>query len=130
MGSGDPQRDSPVPGKVPAQAGQGRVCEMRIAMDRPDGKGTDYVDIAAWGRLDEVCGSDLAKGRLVEVIGKLRHEQWTSEAGVSRQRLLVVAAEVTSKAAKPKVRGGGGVGGHAHGGGGGRGVVEPGGSAS
>ena len=69
------------------------VCEMRIAIDRPKGKGADFIDVHAWGKLAETCAQHLAKGRLIACDGRLRHEEWTTEAG-RRSRVLVVADSV------------------------------------
>ncbi len=74
-------------------AGDRTVCEMRIAIDRPKGKGADFIDVHTWGKLAETCGKHLTKGRLIACDGRLRHEEWTTDTG-KRHRVLVVADEI------------------------------------
>ena len=74
-------------------AGTKTVCEMRIAVGRAKGTGADFIDVHAWGKLAETCAEHLAKGRLIACDGRLRHQEWTTEAG-RRQRVVVVADAV------------------------------------
>ncbi|MDQ6807547.1 MAG: single-stranded DNA-binding protein [Actinomycetota bacterium] len=74
------------------------VTKMRVAVQRPKGKdgedrGADFVDITAWGRLAEVCGEYLAKGRRVGIVGRLTHSEWDTDDG-HRQKLEVTAENV------------------------------------
>ena len=73
--------------------GERVVCEMRIAVDRGPAKGTDFINVHAWGKVAETCAKHLTKGRLVGIDGRLRQEQWTTEAG-NRERVIVVAGQV------------------------------------
>ncbi len=75
------------------------VGHMRLAVQRAKGKdgedrGADFVDITVWGRLAEVCGEYLAKGRRVGIAGRLNHSEWQTDDGSRRQKLEVIAENV------------------------------------
>ncbi len=54
---------------------------------------TEWHRIVAWGRLGEICGEYLAKGRQVYIEGKLQTRQWEKD-GVTRYSTEVVASEM------------------------------------
>jgi len=54
---------------------------------------TEWHRIVAWGRLGEICGEYLAKGRQVYIEGKLQTRQWEKD-GVTRYTTEVVASEM------------------------------------
>lgn len=60
---------------------------------------TEWHRIVAWGRLGEICGEYLAKGRQVYIEGKLQTRQWEKD-GVTRYSTEVVAAEMKMLGAK------------------------------
>ncbi|MBJ80969.1 MAG: single-stranded DNA-binding protein [Myxococcales bacterium] len=56
---------------------------------------TEWHRIVVWGRLAELCGEYLAKGRMVYVEGKLQTRQWDDRDGNKRYTTEVQAREVT-----------------------------------
>ena len=52
---------------------------------------TEWHRIVAWGKLGEICGEYLAKGRQVYVEGKLQTRQWEDDQGNKRYITEVVA---------------------------------------
>jgi len=54
---------------------------------------TEWHRIVAWGRLGEICGEYLSKGRQVYIEGRLQTRQWEKD-GVTRYTTEVVAAEM------------------------------------
>lgn len=56
---------------------------------------TEWHRIVAWGKLAELCGEYLAKGRQVYVEGKLQTRQWEDRDGNKRFTTEVHAREIT-----------------------------------
>ena len=54
---------------------------------------TEWHRIVAWGRLGEICGEYLSKGRQVYIEGKLQTRQWEKD-GVTRYTTEVVASDM------------------------------------
>lgn len=52
---------------------------------------TEWHRVVAFGKLAEICGQYLEKGKLVYIEGKLRTDKWESEDGVSRQTTRIIA---------------------------------------
>ena len=52
---------------------------------------TEWHRIVAWGRLGEICGEYLAKGKQVYVEGKLQTKSWEDRDGKKRYTTEVVA---------------------------------------
>ncbi len=74
------------------------VCTFGIATNQTwtDAQGqkqqrAEYHNIVAWGKLAEICGQYLAKGRKVYVEGRLQTREWESQDGQKRQRTEIVA---------------------------------------
>jgi single-strand DNA-binding protein len=72
---------------------------------------TEWHRIVVWGKLAELCGEYLAKGRQCYVEGRLQTREWTDKEGKKNYTTEVVASSVVFL--------GGGGGGAAAGGGGG-----------
>lgn len=75
------------------------VAGFTLAVDRPflnrDGeRDTDFIDIVTWRKLAETCASNLAKGRLVAVEGRLQIRSYDDSQGVRRKAAEVVADNV------------------------------------
>lgn len=51
----------------------------------------EFHNIVAWGKLAEICGQYLTKGRKVYVEGRLQTREWEGQDGNKRQRTEVVA---------------------------------------
>ncbi len=52
---------------------------------------TEWVKIVAFGKLAEICGEYLTKGKLVYVEGKLRTRSWTDQNGEKKYTTEVLA---------------------------------------
>jgi len=66
---------------------------------------TEWHRIVAFGRLGEICGEYLAKGRLVYVDGRLQTRSWEKD-GVTRYTTEIVASNM--QILEPKGSGGSG----------------------
>jgi len=53
---------------------------------------TEWHNITAWGKLAEICGQYLRKGKLVYIEGSIRTDSWDDkESGQKRYRTEIVA---------------------------------------
>lgn len=50
----------------------------------------DYHNIVAWGRLAEICGQYLVKGKKVYVDGRIQNREWQGTDGQKRYRTEIV----------------------------------------
>jgi len=57
-------------------------------------KKTEWHRISAWGKLGEVCGEYLAKGKQVYIEGKLQTKEWEDKEGIQRQTTEIVASNM------------------------------------
>jgi len=55
---------------------------------------TEWHRIVAWGKLAELCGEYLAKGRQVLVAGSMRTRQWQDKQGAKRNTTEIHARDV------------------------------------
>jgi single-strand DNA-binding protein len=74
-------------------------CTFCIAVDRTfkNAKGereADFIQIVTWGKLAEICGNNLGKGRLVAVSGRLQIRSYDTQDGQKRKVAEIVASEV------------------------------------
>jgi len=51
---------------------------------------TEWHSVMAWGRLAEICGEYLRRGRLVYVAGRLQTRTWEDDTGCRHGRTEVV----------------------------------------
>ncbi len=68
---------------------------------------TDFHNIVAWGKLAEICGQYLTKGRQVYIEGRLQTRDWQGQDGVKRYRTEVVAENMIMLGSKPASPAGG-----------------------
>ncbi|MFC1788029.1 single-stranded DNA-binding protein [Patescibacteria group bacterium] len=73
------------------------VCSFGVATNRSwngqDGQkqeATEFHNCVAWGKLAEICGQYLTKGRKVYVEGRLQTRDWDGQDGVKRYRTEVI----------------------------------------
>jgi single-strand DNA-binding protein len=68
---------------------------FRLAVDRysSDG-GTDFFDVAVWGKQAAPCERFLAKGKRIGLDGRLRSRTWDAADGTKRYGVEVVANHV------------------------------------
>ncbi|OQY04164.1 MAG: single-stranded DNA-binding protein [Desulfobacteraceae bacterium 4572_123] len=55
---------------------------------------TEWHRIVAWGKLGEICGEYLAKGRQVYIEGRIQTRQWEDKDGNKRYTTEIVANEM------------------------------------
>ncbi len=73
------------------------VCSFGVATSRnwKDASGnkqeaTEFHNVVAWGKLAEICGQYLVKGKKVYVDGRLQTRDWEGQDGVKRYRTEIV----------------------------------------
>ena len=72
---------------------------------------TEWHNIVAWGKLGEICGQYLKKGKLVYIEGSIRTDSWDDkESGQKKYRTEIVARDM--KMLDRRDDGGGGGGGY------------------
>ena len=74
------------------------VANIGVATSRvwKDASGTrqerpEYHNIVLWGKLAEIAGQYLGKGRRVYIEGRLETRDWTGQDGVKRYRTEIIA---------------------------------------
>lgn len=55
---------------------------------------TEWHRIVAWGRLAEICGEYLSKGRQVYIEGRIQTREWEDREGEKRRTTEIVAREM------------------------------------
>lgn len=55
---------------------------------------TEWHRVVAWGKLAEICGKHLAKGRQVYIEGRLQTRQWEDQQGQKKYTTEIVAQNV------------------------------------
>ena len=71
---------------------------------------TEWHRIVVWGRLAEICGKHLAKGRQVYVEGRLQTRSWEDQQGQKKYSTEIVASTVQFLGAGGEARAEGGYG--------------------
>ena len=56
---------------------------------------TTWHRVVAWGKLGEICGEYLSKGKQVYIEGKIKHGEYEDNDGVTRQTTDIVANNMT-----------------------------------
>ena len=76
--------------------GGAKLTEMSVACDvgYGDKKTTEWVKVAAFGKLGELCAQYLAKGRQAQFIGTLEVNRYTSKDGEPKAQLQLHADHV------------------------------------
>lgn len=74
------------------------VCSFGIATNRAwtDASGqkqeeAEFHNIVAWGKLADICGQYLGKGRKVYVEGRLKTREWEGQDGQKRRTTEIIA---------------------------------------
>jgi single-strand DNA-binding protein len=56
---------------------------------------TEWHNVVAWGKLAEICGQYLRKGKLVFIEGSIRTDSWDDkETGVKKYRTEIIAKDM------------------------------------
>lgn len=76
--------------------GSTTLCKFTLASSRKykDKESTCFVDITVWGKLAEICGKYLLKGKPVIVEGRLELDTWENDKGEKRSKHAVTASDV------------------------------------
>lgn len=87
-------------GKAPESRSTGsgkKVANFSIAVDHGygDKKTTHWIDVVAWEKTAEAAVNYLEKGSRVAVKGRLQQRSWQDRDGNTRNKLEVVAEELT-----------------------------------
>jgi len=77
------------------------VCSFGVATNRTwtDAAGAkqeaaDFHNVVAWGKLAEICGQYLAKGRKIYVEGRMQTRAWEGQDGAKRSTTEIIADNV------------------------------------
>ncbi len=72
------------------------VAVNRIYKDKTGAKKEDasFIRVVVWGKIAEVCGEYLTKGRPVLVEGRLQSRSWEGQDGQKRSTVEIVADSV------------------------------------
>ncbi|HUR80950.1 MAG TPA: single-stranded DNA-binding protein [Thermoanaerobaculia bacterium] len=99
--------------------GGNNVAKFTVATDEKftDREGnkqerTEWHNIVAWGKLGEICGQYLRKGKLVYIEGSIRTDSWDDkESGQKKYRTEIIANTMKMLDRRGDEEGGGGGGG-------------------
>ena len=89
----DPEVRSTSTGQTVANFGVATSSQWTDAQGQKQER-TEFHNIVAWGKLGEICGQYLAKGRRAFVEGRLQTREWESPDGQKKQRTEIVADNV------------------------------------
>jgi len=64
-----------------------------------------FIRVVVWGKMAEICGEYLTKGRPVLVEGRLKSRTWEAQDGQKRSALDVVATSVQFLGSRDKTQG-------------------------
>lgn len=99
-------------------SGNNAICKFGLAVSRNyttrDGEKreeTTFVDVDAFGKVGEILGKYLAKGRPVMIEGRLQLDTWESKEGEKRSKLKVVCENFQFLGGRGDDAGSGGSGG-------------------
>lgn len=71
------------------------VCNFSVAVQRKyNREEVDFINIAVWGKMGEVCAQYLTKGRLVGLEGRLRIDNYTDKNGNKRKGASVITDDI------------------------------------
>ncbi len=62
--------------------------------DGNDQERTEWHRVVAWGRLGEVCGEYLSKGRQVFIEGRIQSREWEDQDGNRRTTIEIIANDM------------------------------------
>lgn len=73
-----------------------KVCNFALAVDRrtKDGKTTDFIDCAAWGKTAEVLETYIKKGNRLAVMGSLQTRTYQDKDGNDRKATEVLVERI------------------------------------
>lgn len=86
----DPEVRSTSTGQTVANFGVATSSQWTDAQGQKQER-TEFHNIVAWGKLGEICGQYLVKGKKVFLEGRLQTREWESPDGQKKQRTEIVA---------------------------------------
>ena len=74
------------------------LCTFSLAVNHftrsEDNPKVSFIDVETWDKQADICGRNVAKGKRLMVIGRLRQDRWEGEDGKARSKIKVVGTEV------------------------------------
>lgn len=72
------------------------LAKFSLATDRPTrgGTETDWHQVVLWGKVAEIAGEFVTRGRLVYVAGRLAYRTWEGKDGQQHRAIEIVAADL------------------------------------
>ncbi len=71
------------------------AVDRRYQRNNENGQQTaDFIPVVAWGKLAEICGHNLVKGRRISIEGRLQVRSYEAQDGSKRRAFDVVAEEM------------------------------------
>ncbi|HOE32286.1 MAG TPA: single-stranded DNA-binding protein [Smithella sp.] len=67
---------------------------------------TEWHKIVTWGKLAEICGNYLVKGKLVYVEGRIQTRSWEDKEGVKRYTTEIIASDMRMLDSKGQTKSG------------------------
>lgn len=86
----DPEIRNTQTGKTVANFGVATSATWTDASGQKQEK-TEFHSVVAWGKLAEICGQYLGKGKKVFIEGSLQTREWDTPEGQKRQRTEIIA---------------------------------------
>lgn len=71
------------------------ACNETWKKDGEKQERVEFVRIVAWGKLGEICGEYLSKGKQVYIEGRLQTREWEDNDGNKRQTTEIIANNMT-----------------------------------
>jgi single-strand DNA-binding protein len=68
-------------------------------------KTTEWHRIVAFGKLAEICGNYLAKGKMIFVEGRIRTQAWEDKEGAKRSTTEIIASDMRMLESKGQGKG-------------------------
>lgn len=62
---------------------------------------TEFHNVIAWGKLGEICGQYLKKGKKTYIEGRLQTRDWVGQDGLKRYRTEIIADNLIMLDSKP-----------------------------
>jgi single-strand DNA-binding protein len=85
----DPELRTTTTGQTVASFGVATNHSWKDANGQKQEK-AEFHNVTAWGKLAEICGQYLGKGRKVYVEGRLQTREWQAQDGTKRNRTEIV----------------------------------------
>ena len=73
------------------------VAKFSLATDRPvrgGGAETDWHQVVLWGKVAEIAGEFVTRGRLLYVAGRLAYHSWEGKDGQQHRAIEIVAVDL------------------------------------